>query len=454
MPSSSLDSTYYKDMFGTNAMRTVFSDEARLVSWLQAEVALAQAQAKVGIIPAAAAEDIAAIQLDSIDLDAMKSEFDRVGFAILPFVHQLNKVCPPESARWLHFGATTQDILDTGMVLQMREGLRIVESGMQQIREALTSLVEKYRDTVMAGRTFKQVAAPITFGYKVAVWLDEWLRHLERLQELRPRLLVGQCSGAVGTFASIGQQGAVVQQEMMKTLGLSVPRISWHTARDTWAESVAFLASLSATLAKIATEVSTLMRSEIGEVSEPFETGRGASTTLPQKRNPISSEPVIACAHKIRECAASQWVAMIQEHERGIGHIEIERMVIPEAFILASGALHHATVILENLLVDPDRMRTNLDSGGGLVMAEAVMMGLAPKVGKKTAHDWIYKAAGTAYEQGRTLKDSLLSDMKVMQHLSEAEIDRLLDPANYLGITATMIDTVLAASHKMHRGTA
>jgi len=436
-------------MFGTEAMRTVFSDEARLVAWLQTEVALAQAQTEVGIIPAAAAADIAALQLDSIDLDAMKAEFDRVGFAILPFVHQLNKVCPPESARWLHFGATTQDVLDTGMVLQIREGLHIVESEMQRIHAALTTLVQEYRDTVMAGRTFKQVAAPITFGYKVAVWLDEWLRHLERLQELRPRLLVGQCSGAVGTFASLGQEGADVQQKMMEILGLSVPRISWHTARDTWAESVAFLAGITATLAKIATEVSTLMRSEIGEVSEPFETGRGASSTLPQKRNPISSEPIIACAHKIRECAGSQWIAMIQEHERGIGHIEIERLVIPEAFILASGALHHAAIIIENIFVDADRMRANLNRGGGLVMAEAVMMGLAPKVGKKTAHDWIYKAAGNAYEQGHTLKDALLADAQVMQHLSETEIDHLLDPANYLGITSSMMDTVLEASRNI-----
>lgn len=446
MASSAMDSYYYKDMFGTEAMRAAFSDEARLAAWLQTEVALAQAQAAAGIIPAVAAEDIAAIPLDSIDPDAMKAEFDRVGFAILPFVHQLNNACPPDSARWLHFGATTQDILDTGMVLQMRKGLHLVEADMQRIRSALTALVEKHRGTLMAGRTFKQIAAPITFGYKVAVWLDEWLRHLDRLQEMRPRVLVGQCSGAVGSFASLGRKGKSVQREMMKRLGLTAPRISWHTARDSWAECVAFLAGMSATLAKIATEVSTLMRSEIGEVGEPFEDGRGASSTLPQKRNPISSEPIIACAHKIRECAGSQWIAMIQEHERGIGHIEIERMVVPEAFILASGALHHATVILEHISVDAERMRTNLGSSGGLVMAEAVMMGLAPKVGKKTAHDWVYKAAGKAYEEGRPLKEALMADARIMQNLSESEIDNLLDPGNYLGITSLMIDTVLQES--------
>ena len=355
----------------------------------------------------------------------------------------MNKACDPETAKWVHYGATTQDILDTGMVLQMKQGIKIIETELQAIITATANLTEKHAKTVMAGRTFQQLAAPITFGYKSGVWLDEMLRHRERIQELKKRLLVGQCSGAVGTFATLGDQGVEVQKLMMKELDLQVPAISWHTARDSWSELVNTLALMSATFAKIANEVAILMRSEIGELSEPFEIGRGASTTLPQKRNPISCEPIIAIAPKMRELASSQLSAMIQEHERGVGQMNIEWMVLPESFIYMSGSLKHTRFILENLWVGEEQMRKNLDLGGGLLMSESVMMGLAPKVGKSKAHHLVYNAASIAFENKQTLREALLADNEITEVLTENEIDILINPINYTGCVEEMIEQVL-----------
>lgn len=444
MPSSIIDSNYFRDMFGTEAMRSIFSDESRIQAWIDTEIALAKAQVQTGVIPNGVDENIAKVAfLNNFNIVAMKEDFDRVGFPILPFVKQLTKLCDAESAKWVHYGATTQDILDTGMVLQMRKGLDIIEHDIERILSALASLARKHRDTVMAGRTFQQLAAPITFGYKAAIWLDEMLRHRERLYQIKERILIGQCSGAVGTFATLGDKALAVQRVMMEHLRLGTPKITWHTSRDSWSELISFLALLGSTLAKIANEVAVLMRSEIGELSEPFETGRGASTTLPQKRNPISCEPIIANAHRLREMASSQMIAMIQEHERGVGQMHIEWMVVPESFILLSGSLHHSKFILENLWVDVKNMRKNLDTGGGLLMSESVMMGLAPKVGKSQAHHLVYAAAGRAMDNGTTLREELVNDNEICQNLTIHEIDALIDPSNYVGSAGEMVDAVL-----------
>jgi len=444
MSASIIDSFYFGDLFGRSEMRSVFSDKSRIKAWLKTEVALANAQAALHIIPIEAAESIAvAAKYENLNLEAMKAEFDKVGFPILPFVHQLTKACDTETARWVHYGATTQDILDTGTVLQMREGLAILENDLQGTIEALAELSQKHRNTVMAGRTFQQLAAPITFGYKSAIWLDELLRHKERLQQLKPRLMVGQCSGAVGTFATLGDKGILVQQKMMALLELEVPAISWHVARDTWAELVSWMAIVAASLGKIANEIGILMRSEIGELSEPFEIGRGASTTLPQKRNPIACEPIIANAHRMREMVGSQLSVMIQEHERGIGPMHLEWLVIPDAFVLLSGSLSHSRYILENLVVDTDRMKANLQLNGGLIMSEAVMMGLAPKIGKKKAHDLVYKAAATAQDSGISLKEALSEEEAISGLLNSDELDNLINPLNYVGSAGAMVDAVL-----------
>lgn len=445
MASSLLDSFYFSNMFSTSAMAEVFSDEGRINAWLATEVALAKGEARVGVIPQQAADNIAeAARLDNLDLKAMKAEFDKVGFPIMPLVHQLAKACDPESARWVHWGSTTQDIVDTGLVLQMRDGIALLEQDLEALITAMAILAGKHRNTVMAGRTFQQQAAPITFGYKVAVWLDELLRHHERLKELKKRVFVGQCGGAVGTLATLGQDGISVQQAMMDELGLGCPSITWHTARDGWAEMVNWLVLVCTSLGKVATEVATLMRTEVNEVREPYHTGRGASSTMPQKRNPIACPRIIAIAHRMREFSGSQFSAMIQEHERAVGAMPIEWMVIPDAFMLASGSFAQSLEILKSLEVDSTQMRANLDLGGGLLMAEAVMMGIAPSIGRNQAHELVFAAAGRANDAGISLREAILNNEEIMQHVSEEQLDALLDPANYTGSAGAMVDAVLA----------
>lgn len=445
MSSSTTASFYFSDLFSSLEMREVFSDAGRIRAWLQAEAALAKAEADCGIIPFDAAEKIAdAARLENLDLTAMKAEYDRVGFPILPLVHQLSKVCDLESARWIHWGATTQDIIDTGLVLQMREGLALIESDIQAILDALSLLVREHRHTVMAGRTFQQQAAPITFGYKAAVWLDEMLRHRERLPDLKRRALVCQLGGAVGTLSTLGRDGINVRGKLSERLALEEPAITWHTARDGWAELVHWLAMVGTTLGKIAAEIATLMRSEVGEVREPYRPGRGASSTMPQKRNPVAAPPVIAIASRLRECVGSQLSAMIQEHERAVAAQTLEWLVIPEAFVLLSGALRHSRETLENLDVDTGQMRQNLNAGDGFLMAEAVMINLATQTGRNEAHKLVSATAERAIDSGRPLRDELLADTRIMEHLTETDVDRLLEPANYLGCVDEMIDAVLS----------
>lgn len=440
-----IDSIYYRDTFGNAEMRSVFLDEQRFTAWLKVESALARSQARLGLIPKAAADEISRQSVvENLDFAAMKDEYEQVGFPILPLVHQLAKACDPESARWVHWGATTQDIVDTGLVLQMREGFGIIEGQLDEVVAILARLARDHRDTVMAGRTFQQQAAPITFGFKAAVWLDELIRHRERLVDIKRRTLVCQFGGAVGTLATFGQDGIAVLEELARELDLETPAISWHTARDGWAEAVFWLSMLGASLAKIATEVATLMRTEVNEVREPFMPGRGGSSTLPQKRNPIACPIIIAIGNRLREHVGSQLTAMIQEHERAVAGQPLEWLVIPDAFVLASGSLKQTIEMLGGLNVDAQRMRENLNHSGGLLLAEAVMMELAPTIGRGQAHDLVYAAAGRAWDSGITLREALQADHGVITHLTEADLDRLLDPAQYTGCTSEMIDRVLA----------
>lgn len=445
-----LNSSYFQDMFGTPEMRAIFSDEGRFQSWLETEAALSRVQAALGLIPGVAAERIqAAAKIENIDVGAMREEYFRVGFPILPLVHQLAAACDEESARWVHWGATTQDIIDTGLVLQMRLAFDLLEADLRATMDAVATLVRAHRDTVMPGRTFQQQAAPITFGFKAAIWLDELQRHHQRLAEVRRRALVCSFGGAVGNLSTLGKDGAQVVAALAEELQLVEPPIAWHTARDGWAEAIFWLALLGATLGKVGTEVATLMRSEVAEVREAYQPGRGGSSTMPQKRNPIACPILIAAATRLREAVPSQLTAMIQEHERAVAGQPTEWLVIPEAFVLASGALRQARDLLSGLEIDAKHMRANLDLGSGLLMAESVMMGLAPKIGRGRAHGLVSTAANRAIEQATPLRDQLINDVDVMQWLSESALEHLLEPANYLGSTQTMIDAVLSNYQSM-----
>ncbi len=448
MPSTVYDSAIYRDAFGTAEMRRIFSDEKFIANATATEVALARVQGKLGIIPQQAADDIARhADPTAIDLAKLKTETYLVGYPVVGLVHQLAKQCG-EAGRYLHWGATTQDIMDTTTVLQIRDGLGLVARDLASIDATLAALVTTHRMTVMAGRTHLQQALPITFGHKVAVWLSMIQRHRQRLAELTPRVLVGQFSGAAGTLASLGTQGLAVHDALMQELGLGSAPIAWHAARDSMAEAVGFLALVTASLGKIATDISLLMQTEIGEAFEPFAPGRGSSSTMPQKRNPISCELIIAAAREVRQQAGLMLDAVLADHERATGPWHLEWIAVPHSFLATAGALHQADTMLKGLVVDVERMRRNLDITGGLIVAEAVMMALAQHTGRQVAHDVVYGACRAALTSGRSLFDELKAIPDVAAHFDDARLRELVDPANYLGSAPAMIDRVLANSRK------
>ena len=444
MTSTVFDSGLFRDMFGTAEMRAVFSDAGYLARCLEVEAALARAQAGIGMIPAAAASEISAkATLACLDLGAMKRETEIVGYPILPLVKQLAAACAGGAGGYVHWGATTQDIMDTAVVLQLRSAFELIEADLDDILAALESLARRYRDTPMAGRTHLQQALPVTFGYKAAVWRAPLARQRERLAQLRPRVLVGQFGGAAGTLASLGDQGLAVRAALMRELGLGEADITWHVARDTLAESVLYTGLLTGALAKIAGDVMMMMSTEFGEVFEPFEHGRGASSTMPQKRNPISSELILACAKLVRQHCALMLDAMVQDFERATGPWHAEWIALPESYLATAGALRQAKLMLAGLSVDSGRMQRNLALTQGLIVAEAVMMGLAPKLGRQQAHDVVYDACRAAAESGRPLLELLCADAAIGAHMGRSELERLLDPINYLGSAAQMVDRAL-----------
>ena len=444
--STVVDSILFRDAFGTAAMRALFSDHALIQRYIDIEVALAKAEARVGVIPVEAADIIAReARIERIDFDHMRHETDIVGYPILPLVHQLVAMCG-DAGRYLHWGATTQDIMDTAVALQVRDALDVVDADIRALRTILADLAVKHRDTAMAGRTHLQQALPVTFGYKVAIWLAMFDRHQQRLAELRPRVQVVAFAGAAGTLASVGAQGFAIQQALAEELGLGVPATTWHVARDGFAEAVNLLALVTGSLGKIAYDIMLMASTEFAEVYEPFVKGRGASSTMPQKRNPISSELMLAAAKAVRQHAGLMVDAMVQDFERATGPWHAEWIAIPESFILTAGALHQAKFALGGLIVDTERMKVNLGITRGLIVAEAVMMGMAPFIGRQQAHDIVYDACRTVNEHGGTLAEALVALPAVTEHFDRAAIGRLTDPVNYLGLAPAMVDRAVALS--------
>ena len=444
MHSTLIDSRFLGSLFSTPEMKHVFSDSSTLARYTETEVALALAEGKLGLIPTDAAKTIAErAPKIALDMDRLERETHNVGYPILPLVHQLSKMCGPEG-EYLHWGATTQDIMDTATVLQVRAALNIIETDLNELDQILDALAAQYRDAPMAGRTHLQHALPITFGYKVAVWLLMIRRHRERLLQLKPRVLVGQFGGAAGTLASLGSQGLAVHAALMTELQLEAAPVTWHVARDGLTETIQFLALVTGSLGKIALDIMLMMTNELGEAFEPFVKGRGASSTMPQKRNPISCELMLSASKAVRQHAGLALDAMVQDFERATGPWHIEWAAIPESFILTAGALHQAKFMLSGLEVDTARMLKNLDLSGGLIVAEAVMMGLAPFIGRQTAHDVVYDACRVAATKGLKLAEVLYSDEKIAGKLDRATIDRLCDPANYLGAAPEMVDRMRA----------
>src|SRR5215468_6655363 len=449
MPATILDSAVFRDIFTTEAMRNVFSDENRVQLYLDFEAALARAQAKLGIIPKEAATEIVRhCSVEKIDMAKLKEATERIGYPVLPVVQQLVKLCKDGLGEWSHWGATTQDITDTATIMQIREALVIVKKDIDGICNGLAMLAKKYRDTPMAGRSNLQQAVPITFGYKMATMLAAFERHKQRLKELEPRVLVGEFGGAAGTLSSLGKDGLKVQDELMKELKLGQPEISWHTVRDRIAEVGCFLGLVTGSCGKIAFDVKLLMQTEVEEVYEPFHAGRGSSSTMPQKRNPISSVYITAQTAMVRQLVAALLDAMIEDHERATGPWEIEWIAVPEIFSLTAGALAQTRFLVSGLVVDEKKMRANLDITRGLIVSEAVMMWLGPHIGRQYAHDLVYDICRQVIATGRPLVDLLAENKEIAKHLDRASLERLCDPASYLGLAGEMVDRVLTRRHK------
>jgi 3-carboxy-cis,cis-muconate cycloisomerase len=445
MPATTLDSIVFRDIFTTEDMRRVFSDEQRIAYYLEFEAALARVQARLNIIPAEAAQEIErTCRIENIDFVKLKRQTERIGYPVLPVVQQIVEKCAKGLGEWCHWGATTQDITDSATVMQIRAALELVEKDMEAIAAALADLARRYRDTPMAGRSNLQQAVPITFGFKAASLLAAMQRHRQRLAELRPRVLVGEFAGAAGTLSSLGTDGLKVQAGLMQELGLGQPEIAWHTVRDRIAEVGCFLGVLTGTLGKLSMDVKLLMQTEVAEVFEPFHESRGSSSTMPQKRNPISCLYIHSTAALVRQNAAALMEAAVADHERSTGPWEIEWIALPEIFLLAAGCLAQSRDLAAGLQVDAERMRANLDMTHGTVVSEAVMMGLGPKLGRQRAHDLVYDICRKVAATGRPLVDLLAEDKEIAPHASRAELAALCDPANYLGLAGEMVDRVLA----------
>src|ERR1700731_3937278 len=408
---TAIDSDVYSEIFATSAMREVWSDRSRIQCYLDFEKALALTQAHLGVIPKDAAEEISLhSNVCEMDFGKLKDATEHIGYPVLPVVQQLTALCKDDLGQWCHWGATTQDITDTATVLQIRSAFELIELEMKAVSESLSRLARDHRNTPMIGRSNLQQAVPLTFGYKAAVWLAGVDRHIQRLDQLRRRVLQGQFGGAVGKLASLGEQGLPVQQGVMERLGLIPPLISWHTVRDTIAEVGCFLGILCGLLDKIASDVKVMMMTELNEVQEPAGGGgRGASSTMPQKRNPISCVYITACSSVVRQHTASLLNAMNADFERATGTWEIEWLVLPEIFCLNAGTLAQAKYLLSGLVVHPENMKKNLQLTDGLINTEAIMMALGPKMGRGKAHDRL-AAISIAVSQGKGRLIDLVSN--------------------------------------------
>ena len=447
MASHIIDSSFFGDSFGTQEMRMIFTDEALFQSWLDVEVALAHAEAELGIVSLDVAKEIARkANFSLLDSQFIKEQIQLTVHPLVPLVRALKAVCEGEAGEYVHWGATTQDIMDTGLILQLRSVHAIISRDLEELEEIMLGLVREHKNTIMTGRTHGQHALPTTFGFKVAVWISELRRHKERLRESRERLLVGQMSGAVGTLASLGDLGESVQELTMKRLGLKVPDITWHSSRDRLAEFMNILAMLTTTAAKIANEIATLQKTECAELEEPNPPGKVGSSTMPHKRNPMVCEGIVAVSRIICANYSLSLSGMIHEHERDMRGWQTEWECIPEICIMSGAVTRALKQVLRGLTVHADTMKSNLTMTGGLIASEAVMLKLGAKIGRQEAHDLVYQAAMTAFEQSRPFRECLLESALIRETLSDADLDSVLDVSSYLGLAVRTCERMLQNS--------
>jgi 3-carboxy-cis,cis-muconate cycloisomerase len=441
-------STLTEGLFSSEGMQRIFSDRNTIQRMLDVEAALARALAVEDVIPhSAVAAIVNACRADLIDVTALANSVSSAGNLAIPLVKQLTAVVASKDAdasRYVHWGATSQDVVDTGRVLQMREAIDLITTDLAELADTLASLAHQHRATIMMGRTWMQHAQPTTFGLKVAAWLDAIMRHQDRLQALRAQVCVLQFGGATGTLASLGTNGLTVATALAKDLSLSLPALPWHTHRDRMGEFATTLGLFTGTLGKIARDIALHAQTEIAELAEPLAPGRGGSSTMPHKRNPVACSAVLACAMRVPALVSTMLTAMVQEQERALGGWQAEWETLPEIASLTSAALNQLREVMSGLAVDAARMRSNIDITQGLVMAEAVSLALAHHVGRAVAHELVEEACRQAVESGRSLLEVLNSDPRMPKEFSSLRIETLFDPARYLGEAPAFVERVLA----------
>lgn len=448
-------SSLTEGLFSSKGMQLVFSDRNTIQRMLDVEAALARALAVEDVIPQnAVAAIISACKADLIDADTLAKSVSSAGNIAIPLVKQLTAVVArtdAEAARYVHWGATSQDVIDSGRVLQLRDGIDLITTDLADLADALASLAHQHRATIMIGRTWLQHAQPTTLGLKIAGWLDAIMRHQDRLQELRSRVCVLQFGGATGTLASLGESGLTVATAIAKDLSLALPALPWHTHRDRMGEVATTFGLLTGTLGKIARDIALHAQTEIAELAEPLAQGRGGSSTMPHKRNPVACSAVLACAMRVPAMVSTMLTAMVQEQERALGGWQAEWDTLPEIASLTSAALNQLREVMSGLAVDAARMRSNIEITQGFVMAEAVSLALAPYVGRAVAHELIEEACHQAVESGRSLLEVLKSDPRMPKEFYSLRIEALFDPANYLGEAPAFVERVLA-HHRQRKG--
>lgn len=454
-----VDSRFFSGSYTTEEARQVFCDLRRMQRWLEVEVALALSQAELGVIPAAAARELEkTARLDRLDLEAIRADHAKTGHSLIPLLNAWQHASSPEAGKYIHFGATTQDIQDTAQALEIRDILAIIARDGKIIIRQLAGLAERYRDLVMIARTHGQQALPITLGAKIAVWLDEMVRNGERLRNCRETVLASQLFGGVGTMAAFGEEGIELLDRFSARLGLAAPLCSWQTARDRLAELLSTLAILAGTLGKIANEICQLARDEIGELEEPFHMGKIGSTTMPHKRNPEMCEQVVVLARLVKNNASLGFETLINEHERDYRAIRLEWVAVTDASLYVCGALSLLQAILENLIVHEERIRQNVDQAASLIATEALMFRLAEKMGKQDAHQLLYEISMEARNtrirssngksKGRRSTDRPLIELLAAQSeinsiFSLDALRQAIDPARHIGLAGRLTDRVV-----------
>jgi len=434
--------------FTARNMREVFCDQGRVQAMLDFEAALARAEARVGLIPSSAVAPIAAAcNAGLYDFAALGEAIATAGNSAIPLVKALGKQIAStdaEAERYVHLGATSQDVMDTGLVLQLRQALELIESDLAQLADSLAVQAQRHAATPLAGRTWLQHATPVTLGMKIAGWLGAITRSRQRLRELKPRLLVLQFGGASGTLAALGEQAMPIAQALAEELQLTLPEQPWHTQRDRVVEFGAVLGLIAGSLGKFGRDISLLMQTEAAEVFEPSAPGKGGSSTMPHKRNPVGAAVLIGAATRVPGLVSTLFSAMPQEHERSLGLWHAEWETLPEICCLVSGSLQQARLLAQGLEVDAERMSRNLELTQGLVLAEAVSIVLAQRVGRDTAHHLLEQCCKRAVAEQRHLRAVLGDEPQVTAELSNVELDHLLNPAHYLGQAKTWVERAVA----------